>query len=763
MSEGGSLGKGSAMTSPKGNPLVMPANGQQQPQSLAARMAVLEKELAEQQQMLRTIVSTIGISPNRQLHGRVSPLVVAPPPQPQPQSQSQPQPVFKVPLSNYLGAHPAPHSTSANSTNAQAPVSPIVATTVLSSAAQFAVPIQPGSTPGSRKDPDRSGSLDNNEKTFLEKTKDKMDHLVRDLGRIVGVSDSMALESESEEDEELLSASNLSGKKGPKKAKEGQQNPLNKRTVNFDVSPGEGGLEKKNPRSLTRQKSRRMLGAVVSEHATYHAEHPAVVCIDTTYAILVTTATIIAINSFSEPDLRDFPSTYIPVSLGLFQVFFGFWMYTRLFIRYRDNDWNVVDTSQLIRRHYARTTFMFDLALTIPIEFLFLGWLNMGFRILCARHFLRWLRLYSLGKSSNPLIPARSWFYFFIVFCLIVTMTHAFTKLFQSINVGSRTVVNVLTNSTSIEPVRSDYLTALYNIIATVTSVGYGDFVIHSDSVRVLLIAVMIFGVSCIATFSAFATKFLTHQDLLAAEMNEKKRKMHSMLRYYGIPWELQREVISMFPSVLEADNEQNLKKCLTGLPQAVMSKIDKYLRVKLLRQTPIFTAVSSLDALGAVADMLEAVNFDVGMEVVRAGTVGDEMYIIVQGVVEVSVAADKSQTKSVSGDREILAFLYPGQFFGEIALLQDVLRTATVTSVTSCSLLSLSKVNFDTIMTSYPDVHKIIVQEMQQRMVKNGKVTGDMVLDWPQEEAAEEALRLRPGRGLSFTVSASARNQTFR
>ena len=81
---------------------------------------------------------------------------------------------------------------------------------------------------------------------------------------------------------------------------------------------------------------------------------------------------------------------------------------------------------------------------------------------------------------------------------------------------------------------------------------------------------------------------------------------------------------------------------------------------------------------------------FGTGEVVLREGAVGDDFYVVVDGEVTVNVTG-----------RE-MAILGPGDYFGEIALLYDVPRTATVTSVTDVVALSFDGPTFVAAVTGY-------------------------------------------------------------
>jgi voltage-gated potassium channel len=80
------------------------------------------------------------------------------------------------------------------------------------------------------------------------------------------------------------------------------------------------------------------------------------------------------------------------------------------------------------------------------------------------------------------------------------------------------------------------------------------------------------------------------------------------------------------------------------------------------------------------------------GEEIVRNGDVGQEMYFICRGNVEV-----------VDGGGKVVKTMGEGEFFGELALLCDQPRSATVRAATPCDLFVLKKGDFTRALKEYP------------------------------------------------------------
>lgn len=110
------------------------------------------------------------------------------------------------------------------------------------------------------------------------------------------------------------------------------------------------------------------------------------------------------------------------------------------------------------------------------------------------------------------------------------------------------------------------------------------------------------------------------------------------------------------------------------------------------------------------LAQKMESETVEAGTTIVREGDVGDRFYVIAQGKVHV-------HTKGSHGERLRLAVLGEGDYFGEIALLQDTPRLADVTAAVPTILLELSKQDFDALMSDAPEMKATLLAHCLQRM----------------------------------------------
>jgi MFS family permease len=111
---------------------------------------------------------------------------------------------------------------------------------------------------------------------------------------------------------------------------------------------------------------------------------------------------------------------------------------------------------------------------------------------------------------------------------------------------------------------------------------------------------------------------------------------------------------------------------------------------LELLRRLPLFAPLPPA-TLEHLAGSLLRIQAGAGTEVTRQGDVGDRFYLVDEGELEVRVDGRAGGT------------LGPGDYFGEIALLRDVPRTATVTARIDAALLALERDEFVSAVSGHP------------------------------------------------------------
>jgi diguanylate cyclase (GGDEF)-like protein len=128
----------------------------------------------------------------------------------------------------------------------------------------------------------------------------------------------------------------------------------------------------------------------------------------------------------------------------------------------------------------------------------------------------------------------------------------------------------------------------------------------------------------------------------------------------------------------------------------------------ELIRQVPLFHQLPEAD-LERIVAATHRVSFDPGEVVVEIGDPGRSLYLVVEGTVQVLYPAR-------SADFE-LARLGTGDFFGEMALLNDKPRSATVKALEAVQALVLDKDSFREIIRDAPDVGLRVMEAMSMRI----------------------------------------------
>ena len=131
---------------------------------------------------------------------------------------------------------------------------------------------------------------------------------------------------------------------------------------------------------------------------------------------------------------------------------------------------------------------------------------------------------------------------------------------------------------------------------------------------------------------------------------------------------------------------------------------------VELLRRVPLFSGIEPAK-LKLLAYTSDVVTYNAGQVLFRMGDAGDAAYVIIQGAAEVSVSTD-------AGDIPV-AQLKDGDFLGEIAILCDTPRTATVTARSELKTLRIRKEPFFELLRQFPEMAIEMTRLLAERLTR--------------------------------------------
>jgi protein phosphatase len=126
--------------------------------------------------------------------------------------------------------------------------------------------------------------------------------------------------------------------------------------------------------------------------------------------------------------------------------------------------------------------------------------------------------------------------------------------------------------------------------------------------------------------------------------------------------------------------------------------------KAEALGRCPFFSGLSRGELL-ELAKVTEDMEVEAGKALTRQGQSGSEFFVIVEG--RVSVAKDEQEVRTLG----------PGEFFGEIALLEDTPRTATVTAATPLRFFVLTRQAFRSMLAHQPQIEEKVMTALQERV----------------------------------------------
>jgi CRP/FNR family cyclic AMP-dependent transcriptional regulator len=140
------------------------------------------------------------------------------------------------------------------------------------------------------------------------------------------------------------------------------------------------------------------------------------------------------------------------------------------------------------------------------------------------------------------------------------------------------------------------------------------------------------------------------------------------------------------------------------------MARFSQNSKIAALKGSPLFEGLSR-QQLAQLARLTDDLDVPAGTVLCEEGKRGREFFVITDG--EATVTRDGKPLATIGG----------GDFFGEIALLERVMRTATVTAATPLSFFVVSDQAFKAVLATDPNIERKVLRTLVRRLVS---LTGD-------------------------------------
>ncbi|XP_063993728.1 potassium/sodium hyperpolarization-activated cyclic nucleotide-gated channel 3 isoform X5 [Diachasmimorpha longicaudata] len=420
-------------------------------------------------------------------------------------------------------------------------------------------------------------------------------------------------------------------------------------------------------------------------------------------------------------------------------------------IMQQDNAEQVILDPKLIAKHYLRTWFFLDLISSIPLDYIFLIFnqfqdFSESFQLLHAGRALRILRLAKLlslvrllrlsrlvryvsqweevyilqnlqkkrterrgrlssdnmnkkksGFSKSDLIfkflnMASVFMRIFNLICMMLLIGHwsgclqFLVPMLQGFPSNSWVAINELQEAFWLE----QYSWALFKAMSHMLCIGYGRFPPQSLTDMWLTMLSMISGATCYALFLGHATNLIQSLDSSRRQYREKVKQVEEYMAYRKLPREMRQRITEYFEHRYQGkffDEELILGELSEKLREDVIN----YNCRSLVASVPFFANADS----NFVSDVVTKLRYEVfqpGDIIIKEGTIGSKMYFIQEGIVDIVMA-----------NGEVATSLSDGSYFGEICLLTNARRVASVRAETYCNLFSLSVDHFNAVLDQYP------------------------------------------------------------
>jgi CRP/FNR family cyclic AMP-dependent transcriptional regulator len=139
------------------------------------------------------------------------------------------------------------------------------------------------------------------------------------------------------------------------------------------------------------------------------------------------------------------------------------------------------------------------------------------------------------------------------------------------------------------------------------------------------------------------------------------------------------------------------------------------------LKSVPLFASVPE-EQIRTLAGVVTRRSAPRGSVIMAAGDQIDSLYIVISGRLKVMMGDS-------DGKEVILSLIGPGEFFGEMGLIDESPRSASVVTIEPCELLSIAKRDFRSCLQENPDMAMAVMKGLVRRLREADRKIGSLAL----------------------------------